>query len=340
MYQNPLTAAADLARNEPPHCYAEEAWLKLLRATHPTQHIYSSDPFVEVYSFAQCLYGLMFPLLDTGGFGWMWLIDGPERAMLIDTGYGLGDLQGLCRDITGGKPLMVANTHCSCDHSYGNCQFSQVYCHELLAADLDWKQDPRIWDYLFQADGSCLCVPFDRRDLVPFRRYQIIGVPDGYRFDLGQGHEVELIWTPGHQPGHAAYLDLAGRFLIGGDCVGCGAVSVSGGSDFHADPRHARDPFQGSRYPSWDPRRTVAAQREGLHRLASRLEAFDRVFCGHGIQDLSSQLIPALLAACNRVLAQPESCDLIQPDGRHCIDVPGGGQLCYYLNGIGKRTDI
>ena len=63
MYQNPLTAAADLARNEPPHCYAEEAWLKLLRATHPTQRIYSSDPFVEVYSFAQCLYGLMFRCL-------------------------------------------------------------------------------------------------------------------------------------------------------------------------------------------------------------------------------------------------------------------------------------
>lgn len=338
MYSQPRTAviAASLSNSgKPPRCYAEDAWLKALRTFSPAEHTYNINPHVEVYPFRKNLYGLMFSLLDTGGYGWMWLIDGPERAMLIDTGYGLGDLKGLCSEITGGKPLIVGNTHCSCDHSYGNCQFEQVYCHELQTVDLNWKQDPRIWDYLINEDSSCLCVPFDRADIIPFRTYQVIGVPDGHHFDLGQGYEIELIWTPGHQPGHAAYLDKQGRFLLGGDCICCGDISISGGSDFHADPRHARDLFQGSRYPSEDPCRTVAAQREGLLRLAARLDDFDRVFCGHGIQDFSSEIVLDLIETCGKILAHPKDFEPFENGGRCRASVNGGGHIYFYKNGIG-----
>ncbi|MGM9594220.1 MAG: MBL fold metallo-hydrolase [Candidatus Onthomonas sp.] len=362
MHSQPGSAAAAASLSgsgKPPRYYAEDAWLRALRAFRPTRHVYSCNPHVEVYPFRENLYGLMFSLLDTGGFGWMWLIDGPEKAMLIDTGYGLGDLRGLCSQITAGKPLIVANTHCSCDHSYGNCQFEQVYCHELQVADLNWKQDPRIWDYLINEDDSCLCVPFDRADIVPFRTYQVIGVPDGYRFNLGQGYEIELIWTPGHQPGHAAYLDRQGRFLIGGDCICCGDISISGGSDFHADPRHARDLFQGSCYPSGDPRhardlfqgscypsgdprRTVAAQREGLLRLSARLDDFDRAFCGHGIQDFSSKLVPDLIETCDKILAHPEAFGPSAEGGRCSAPVKGGGHICFNQNGVHfpKGTEV
>lgn len=58
------------------------------------------------------------------------LLVGEEKAMLIDTGYGFGDLKGFVREITD-KPLIIANTHGHVDHTSGNCQFEeQVYLSE------------------------------------------------------------------------------------------------------------------------------------------------------------------------------------------------------------------
>lgn len=320
--------------NKRPRYYSEEAWMKMLRSTNPTKKVYDVDPYVEVYQFRDNLYGLLSSLIDAGGFVWMWLIIGPEKAMLIDTSFGIGNLKGLVDEITGGMPLIVANTHCSCDHSYGNCQFDRTYCHKDLVADLNWKQDPRLWDYLINEDGSYLCVEFDKKDIIPFKKYEVVGVPNGYRFDLGKGYEVELMWTPAHQPGHAAYLDRQGRFLIGGDALSAGSIAISGGSDFHADQKHARDLFQGSTIPTEDPRRTVTAERDGLKRLAEHLDEFDSIFCGHGIQDFDSKLILDQIETCNQIIAHPDEFDFEEGDGRHCARVKGGGHICYYKDGI------
>ncbi len=69
----------------------------------------------------------------------------------------------------GDLPLYVVITHAHFDHAYGNFQF-------------------------------------DKSDLVAFKEYEIVGVPDGYVFDLGGEHEVELIYLPGHSCGHAGFL--------------------------------------------------------------------------------------------------------------------------------------
>ena len=66
----------------------------------------------------------------------MWLIIGPHKAMLIDTAYGLGDMKGLVDEITGGMPLIVANTHVGPDHVLGNCSFDKVYCHTPKTASI------------------------------------------------------------------------------------------------------------------------------------------------------------------------------------------------------------
>jgi glyoxylase-like metal-dependent hydrolase (beta-lactamase superfamily II) len=310
------------------------SWLYQLREHNSTKKIYTVNPFIEVYQLRDNLYGLLSDMLDVeNGYVWMYLIVGPEKALLIDTSFGHGNLKGLCNEITGGKTIIVTNTHCSCDHSYGNCQFDRTYDHVDLVDDLNWKQDPGIWDYLFDENGKGIWAEVGRKDIIAFKKYEVIGVPDGHIFNLGGGYEVELVWLPGHQPGHSGFLDKQGRILIAGDAITGGGTSLSGGSDFHADLRHARDRFQGSTIPTEDHRRTISAYRDSLVRLSTRLDAFDYVFGGHGVNDIDSGVIPHILAACNDIIADPDCYDEKMGD-RLSKHVSGWGAVNYYRNGV------
>lgn len=308
-----------------------EKWYEKLRRD-PSRKIYDVDPYVEVYQFRNNLYGLMTHILDTGGFVWLWLIIGPEKAMLIDTSFGVGDLKGLVNEITGGMPLIVANTHCGPDHSYGNCQFDICYCHQLQCCDMQFKQDVGIRDYLTDETGKPIWVDFDTNDFVPFKKYQVVGVPDGYIFDLGQGYEIELVNIPGHQPGHAGYLDRQGRFLIGGDAFPTGGLT--GGRDASTDERHAKDRFQWSWLSAHDSMRKCTTLRDALLRLAKRLPEFDRIYCGHGIQGHSSKLIFDMIAACDRIIADPQDYDEKRGD-QYMVRIGNTGyMMTYYDNGV------
>ena len=61
------------------------------------------------------------------------------------------------------------------DHIYG-----------IYTESLDGMGDP--WIYLFDENGNCIWTEFDRDDLIPFQEYEIVGVPDGYMFDLCSGY--------------------------------------------------------------------------------------------------------------------------------------------------------
>ena len=319
-------------KNERMNDLNADEWFRELRENDPTKRVYDIDPYVEVYRFKDNLYGLLTHILDTGGgFVWMWLIIGPEKAMLIDTSFGVGDLKGLVNEITGNMPLIVANTHCSPDHSYGNCQFDRCYSHQLQAPDMEWKQDEGIRDYLTDDDGNPIWVDFDPHDFVPFKRYEFIGVPDCHIFNLGQGYEVELVNIPGHQPGHSTYLDKQGRFLIGGDAFPIGGLT--GGSDFNADARHAKDKFQGSWLPSEDSMRKCTTLRDALIRLSKRRGEFDTIYCGHGIQGLDNKLVAELIETCDLIIADPDDYDDIRGDRRY-KKMRSGGSMPYYKNGV------
>ncbi len=61
------------------------------------------------------------------------LVIGEEKALLLDTAYGIGDLKSEVEKITN-KPLIVVNSHGHMDHCCGNFQFEKVYINEV---DLD-----------------------------------------------------------------------------------------------------------------------------------------------------------------------------------------------------------
>lgn len=57
------------------------------------------------------------------------LVIGEEKALVLDTAYGIGDLKSEIRQITD-KSLVVVNSHGHMDHSGGNYQFDEVLIHE------------------------------------------------------------------------------------------------------------------------------------------------------------------------------------------------------------------
>lgn len=292
------------------------AFMKMLRENDDTQKIYEADPYAEVYQVRDNVWAILTISADGMGDSWMYLINGPEKALLIDTSFGIGDLKGLVKELVGEKPLYVANTHCSYDHSYGNCQFDRCYCHEKEAPYMELKQDPHIWDYLFDENDKGIWLDFDRKDIIPFKRYEVIGVPDGYTFDLGGGYEIELIWIPGHKPGHAMFLDKASRILFAGDDIISMRVGIG---------REGADA-------------TVEAYRDQMAKLAARTLEFDYIFPGHFIFNLENTVVQSFLDAANAILEDPENYDICEPDDKGSITyqkfVRGMGTIAYRKNNV------
>jgi len=54
----------------------------------------------------------------------------------------------------------------------------------------------------------------------PIDEVRLLGVSDGDRIDLGGGHELELLYTPGHAKHHIGVLDHATGGIFSGDSVG------------------------------------------------------------------------------------------------------------------------
>jgi glyoxylase-like metal-dependent hydrolase (beta-lactamase superfamily II) len=302
------------------------AYMKELRENNRTRVINPINPYVEVYQFRENLFGLFTHNLDGGGDVWMFLTIGPEKAMLVDTAYGLGDIKGLCDQLSGGKPLYVAVTHEHFDHAYGACLFDKVYCHEYLAPYLA-MQNPHQWDYLFDDYGDNIWVEFDRNDLPKFKKYEIAGMKDGYIFDLGGGHEIELLFQGGHSAGHAAYLDKKNRIVFTGDNIicdtsGCGSVNVPG-----------RGPHGENQL--------LKVYRENLKRLVDRSSEFDYVYPAHFMVDVERTVLNSQLDCVDAILADPEKYDwwdnawakgATQPSGRYAKHIHGFSVVYYGYN--------
>ncbi len=264
------------------------AYMKQLREHNNTRKVYACNPYIEVYQFRDNLYGLFNQNCDGAGDVWQWLIVGPEKCLLVDTAYGLGDMKALVDEISGGKEIIVVNTHDHFDHAFGNCRFGRAYCHEALVPLLQ-AQNEHMWDYLWNKEtGETIWLDFDRKDLPIFRPYEIIGVPDGYTWDLGDGYLVELINSNGHGgPGAAMYLDHHNKILFPGDNIcsdvsGCGAVS----------------------YPIEEC--SLYKLRECVRKLVDRLDEIDAIFPMHFMVDLENRLLVDFLACLDEILKDPE----------------------------------
>lgn len=290
------------------------AFMRELRTHNQTKKIYSVDPYAEVYQFRDNLYGIFTENLDGMGDVWSYLILGPEKALLIDTGFGLGDLKGLVEQLIGERTLLAAVTHAHPDHASGNFQFGRVYALEeeipMLQANMT---RPLLTEKIVGPDGKCLMVEFDRRDMIEQTPYEIVPMRDGHIFDLGGGYEVEVIQLAGHTRGQAAFLDKTGRTLFPGDDIIAMRVSVSGRAG------------------------TVRDFRDRMVRLSERLGEFDGIFPGHFIVDIDSAAVLDMVDTLNAIVAGPQNYDYVEQRARgttYCKTVKGLGCVGYSMEAV------
>ena len=157
----------------------------------------------------------------------MYLVVGQERAALVDSGMGVADPRTEIAKLTS-LPCIVLNTHSHWDHSGGNAHFDEIAIHESEALLL--AQEPAIGGIRQAMQRSAearaaLPPAFDPTGyhILPTQASRILHDDD--RVELG-GRSLTALHTPGHSPGHMAYLDEAHGVLFTGDTAYRGPVYV------------------------------------------------------------------------------------------------------------------
>jgi glyoxylase-like metal-dependent hydrolase (beta-lactamase superfamily II) len=155
--------------------------------------------------------------IDDHGGDNIYLVEGKDKALLIDTGTGTADLLACVRSLTT-LPVSVVNTHGHPDHAGGDFQFQTVYAHpsdfDLIVLFTGSEARRGLIQRVLQEspDSESLVL----KDTSGFDVERLVPVRAGTVFDLG-GRTVEVIETPGHTKGSICLLDSGRKLLFTGD---------------------------------------------------------------------------------------------------------------------------
>jgi glyoxylase-like metal-dependent hydrolase (beta-lactamase superfamily II) len=169
------------------------------------------------------------------------LVEGDDRAVLVDTGLGLADVHAAARTRTD-RPILAVNSHGHDDHRGGNWLFDEVAAHPLatpavtapvppdrLAAYLTVARDQYAAYQRMRADDErffhLLTAETTPRPLPPAADAWSVPpgpapapLADGQRLDLG-GRTLTVLHTPGHSPDSLCLLDERDGLLFAGDTL-------------------------------------------------------------------------------------------------------------------------
>ncbi len=147
----------------------------------------------------------------------MYLVIGQDRAVLIDSGMGIGDVTAEIRKITP-QPCAVLNTHSHWDHIGANALFSECAIHESEVELVAQEPDLGFVREAMQSSTARAVLPahFDPTQYRIAPKPATHALQDHDKIDLG-GRALWVLHTPGHSPGHVVYLDEASGILFTGD---------------------------------------------------------------------------------------------------------------------------
>ncbi len=209
-----------------------------------------------------------------------YLIIGAERALLFDSGLGIGNIRRVVDELTE-LPVVLLNSHSHYDHIGGNHLFTTIYGpddpytaersagveHErvkgMVAPAWIWKPLPPGFDA-------------DAYRIEPYEITEFVG--EGSVIDLG-GRRLEVLMTPGHAPDALCLLLREERLLFTGDT-------------FYPAPLYTHIP--GGSFDDY-----VAS----AERLAALEPLVDYLFPGHNVGRVASSYLGAMAAAFDTISA-------------------------------------
>lgn len=192
---------------------------------------------------------------------YMYLLEGENKAVLIDTGNGFPGLAKRVKELTE-KPVSVINTHGHLDHIGGNDQLdgTDIYMMEedipVAAEHMEVKFRKSLLEGFAKEFGTDLPVGLIG-EICAERTGTFQRLVDGQIIDLG-GRELEVIHTPGHTRGSICILDKGRRELFSSDTVCAEGVLLF-----------------------FDHSASVTEYVESIHRLKNRGKEYDRIWPGH-----------------------------------------------------------
>ena len=237
-----------------------QEWFDVYKLTEGTYAIYEPNQFEEAISY---------------------LVTGTERAILIDTGTGIGDIKQVVEKLTD-LPVSVLLTHEHYDHVAGAYRFDEIMMFdndkalEVLKKGRDNASLQRYvtGDYLWKP----LPKDFDpEKWIIPSMEPTKL-LYEGDIVDPG-GRPLEIIYTPGHCPGEICVLDKKKRILFTGD-------------HFFAGPLYA-----------YSADVNIDGYIASSRKLCERINEFDYVCGGHNDPWVKSEVILRISEAFEAVLS-------------------------------------
>lgn len=235
---------------------------------------------------------------------YMYLVEGSERALLIDSGCGAGDIRSFVESLTS-LPLSVVLTHGHYDHAGGAGRFEEVWINsvELKPTPIHydrsqtfeklkaWHPSLRVED---MSPDSVFCLDNESSGDDGFGAFpsdcsvsaldgsgkaSVLCHPltAGMQFSLG-GISVEAIPCPGHTPGTFCMLIVEDRLLLTGDA--CHSIS----------------------YLFFDNALSIEEYLENLCILKQQEERWDSLLLSHPIGAAPKSMLDEVIHLCDEIL--------------------------------------
>ena len=203
-----------------------------------------------------------------------YLIEGKEKALLVDGLSGVGSLKAFVRELTD-LPVELALTHSHPDHMGAAFEYGKCWIHPDDISGLYEAGDAER-RYAFAASGAA---DFQLRmeDTVPCVPVVTLPMEDGHVFDLG-GVRLEAVAVPGHTWGSVVLLDRAARVVYSGDAVNANTLLFLGGA-------------------------SIEQYRESLLHLQSHEDGYDVLWGGHGGVSVPKGIVPEAIQLCEEIMA-------------------------------------
>ena len=242
----------------------------------------SGEDWFKVYAVADGVFALKEPRQAEGVNSF--LIAGSKRALLFDSGLGVGRIGRVVSKLTP-LPVTVLNSHTHFDHVGGNAEFGDVRNLKIpySLASSRGEVDPAIADYArptLSEGRICGSLPAG----VTSRDYKIPTwhisryLKDHERIDLGD-RTVEVLRTPGHTPDSIVLLDRARGLLFTGDT-------------YYSDQLYL-----------WAPGTDLDAYRASIDRLAALHPNLKTLFPARGTPTADPQRLVELQSALRDIQA-------------------------------------